>query len=87
LHQTARQYSQTPSRLLAIEDEPLLAWWVDEAVGIYGQWIEARLDEREPVKEQGQIVGYKPRWRLGQLLGTERPRKASRQALIAMFGG
>jgi hypothetical protein len=70
---------------LWLSDEPFLAYWLDEAVGWYGMWIEARLDERKEVKEKGRVVGYRPKYRLGQLLGTEQPELPTADALRAAF--
>lgn len=87
LHCISENYGGLPSRIMGLDDEPLLAWCFDQAVNWFGRWVEAKLDEREPVRERGQVVGHRPRWRLGQLLGTEKPRRATREALIAMLGG
>ncbi len=67
-------------------DAPYLAWCFDEAVSLFGGWVEARLEEREPIRRGGKVVGTRPRWRLGELLG-EKPRVASAGALRAVFGG
>jgi len=87
LHCASKDYGRLPSAVMHLDDEPLLAACFDQAVNWFGRWVEAKLDEREPVKERGQVVGHRPRWRLGQLLGTEKPRKATREELIAMLGG
>jgi len=55
-------------------------------VGLFGRWVEGRLAEREPVRQGKQVVGSRPRWRLGELLG-ETPQRASLGALRAVFGG
>jgi hypothetical protein len=67
-------------------DEPYLAWCFDEAVSTFGRWVEAKLDEQDPILRNGQVAGYRPRWRITELLGIETPQKASVQALKAIFG-
>ncbi len=67
-------------------EEPYLAWCFDEAVVTFGHWVEAKLEEKDPVRKGGQVVGYRPRWRITELLGVEKPRRVSIQALKAMFG-
>jgi hypothetical protein len=86
LHQTAAKYGQRPSHLLDLSGEPYLAYCLDQAVSWYGHWIEARLDEKKDVKNsKGQVIGHKPKYRLGQLLGTEKPELATAEQLIAAF--
>lgn len=31
------------------------------------------LEQKKEIREKGNVVGHKPIWRLGQLLGTEKP--------------
>jgi hypothetical protein len=47
------------------EEQPLLAWSLDNAVNIFGNWIEAKLNER--VGGKGRHSGD-PKWRPEQLL-------------------
>lgn len=47
----------------------MLAWCFDHAVSQFGHWVEAKLDEQVEVRKGGKVVGYRPKWRLEQLLG------------------
>lgn len=64
----------------------MIAWCFDEAVGAFGRWVEFRLDEKKPVKKHGQTVGYKPKWRLEQLLGTEQYLVPTEAEINAVLG-
>jgi hypothetical protein len=66
-----------------VDDEPYLAWCLNQAVSWYGHWIEAKLDEQEPIERNGVIVGTKPRWRIGQLLDTDKPHLPTGDELLA----
>lgn len=63
-----------------------LAYCFDEAVWLFGSWVDSRLEETVPVKKNGDVVGQRPKYRLGQLLGTEKPKKISEDAIKSMFG-
>lgn len=86
MHRNAKTYSQRPSSLLAI-GEPYLAWCLDQAVAWYGHWVEGMLEQKKPVRERGKITGYRPKYTLGRLLGTETPRMPTAQELRAALGG
>jgi len=72
--------------LIGLEGPSPLAFCFDEVVDFYGRWIEDRLDETVPVKEKGHVVGHRPKYRLSQLLGTEKPRTISVKAIQGLFG-
>lgn len=69
--------------MLCLDESPYLAWCVDQAVAAFGFWVEAMLDEEKAVRKNGKVVGTRKRWRLGQLLGTEKPEMATAEGLIA----
>ncbi len=60
LHQRASKYQSLPSAILGIT-YPILAYWTDEAIGWFGNWVESKLSER--TKQN------KPRYKLENLLG------------------
>jgi len=82
----ASAYRKRPSELVEITGEPLLAYFFDQAVMVYGQWIESKLSEKKPVKKQGRVVGHKPKWRLAQLLGIDETRVPSADELRVALG-
>ncbi len=53
---------------------------------MFGHWVEAKLEERDPVYRNGHVAGDRPRWRLAELLGIQQTRKVSVAALKAIFG-
>ena len=61
LHRRAITYNKSPSEIVGIEDCPILEYWVDEVVGWFGNFIEAKLNER--------TKNNKPRYSLDKLLG------------------
>jgi hypothetical protein len=60
LDQRSKRYGCQPSAMMGIR-HPVLGYWFDEAVGWFGQWVDARLSERD---EKG-----KPLYHLEKLLG------------------
>ncbi len=72
--------------MLGLANEPLLAWYFDEAVSWFGHWVESKLSERKKVRRGKQMVEV-PRYRLGQLLGSEQPHMLSAAEARALFGG
>jgi hypothetical protein len=66
--------------------EPYLAWCIDEVVSTFGRWVEVKMSEQEEVKRGHVVIGHKPRWRMEQLLGTEKPYLPSGDELRAVLG-
>lgn len=61
-------------------EHPILSYFVDEAVGYFGQWVEGKLSERD--KKTG-----KPKHKLEQLLSVKKAAEKLRAADVrAMFG-
>lgn len=60
LHQRASNYKSLPSAILGIKC-PLLAYWTDEVIGWFGNWVESKQSERTEKN--------KPRYTLEKLLG------------------
>ncbi len=69
-----------------MQHEPYLAWCIDEVVNTFGRWVEAKMNEQDEVKRNGAVVGHKPRWRIEQLLGTEKAYLPSADELRAVLG-
>jgi hypothetical protein len=69
-----QKFGARPSEILALRANPWLAWQFDQAVSLFGAWVEAKLSERE--RRSG-----KPRHRIEDLLlpggRWERPLKAT----------
>jgi len=72
--------------MLGLSDEPLLEYLFDDAVSWFGHWVESKLEEHKKVRRGKQWVQV-PRYRLGQLLGTEQPHLLSAAEARALFGG
>lgn len=62
---------------------------IDQAVSIYGRWVEGMLAQREPVKDaHGRVVEWRPKYRLDVLLGIEqKPNLPTAREVIAALGG
>jgi hypothetical protein len=65
------------------------AYDFDMAVNYFGTVIQNRLDDREEVKRNGHVVGYKNKYTLQQALGLNEPKRAlittTEQAIAAGF--
>jgi hypothetical protein len=46
----------------------------DQAIAQFGIWVEDRLKQTKPITRGNHVVGYKPRYKLADLL-TDRPRQ------------
>lgn len=86
LHQTSKVFGTRPSSLAGLADNLLLSWCFDQAVWLFGTWVENKLSEKKEVRKNGRVVGHKPRYTLGRILGTEKPGKVNRAQWRAMFG-
>ena len=62
LHQRCSEYHKLPSEVFSI-NYPILAYWFDEAVNWFGQWVDSKLSERTKKN--------KPRYTLAKILGIQ----------------
>ena len=64
-------------------DHPILAYWLDEAVGWFGMWVENKLNEQDMVTAPDGKKSYVPRHRIENLLGLPiRTRRISEKMLV-----
>lgn len=63
LDNEAKRYGVLPSELIWVE-HPIAAYWFNEAVAWFGQFVENRLNERDPAT-------HKPLYTIDALLGIE----------------
>ncbi len=47
LDKLAKRYGSLPSALMGIE-HPVAAYWLNEAVGWFGEYVDIKLEERDP---------------------------------------
>jgi len=46
LDKAAKRYGRRPSELVGIQDK-VVAFWFDDAVAYFGEYVEARLEEKD----------------------------------------
>lgn len=77
LHLRASDYGCLPSDILQIE-HAVVAYAFDHWCGLFGRKVLNLLEEREPIRKQNQIVGYKPKYTLARALEKAAGDKQSR---------
>lgn len=86
LYQQAKTYSQRPSVLFGLDEQyQYICYCFDEAVLLFGKWVEKYLDTRE---QKGKNKG-KPLYKLEQILDDnfkEGQRATSLRGLLALMG-
>lgn len=86
LYQQAMSWSQQPSKIFGLDPEcQYLCYCFDEAVLLFGKWVEKYLDMRE---QKGKNKG-KPLYRLEQILDDnfkDAQRATSLRGLLALMG-
>lgn len=78
LYRQAKAFGEKPSALFGIKDNRWLAWQFDQAVLMFGTWVDNKLNERD---DNG-----KPKHKLDSLLGQAKKRKLNRAALMNLKG-
>lgn len=72
LHRKAKAYGQRPAELLGLADVPVLAWGLDNACLLWGEAVEAMLQETEKIRG-GKKGETRPKYTIEQLLDLPRP--------------